>query len=390
MMLFSFIALLSAADPWGRPTHPRIVMKPPESWINLFDESAVFSLWWDKTENLATIEIQGKRRWKKLTTNAAPGWVSPRLPKITIFRITLENATRSSHILELDPTITPAMLSNLSVEKGATLCAVMGEIALDQNGYAFVASLGGGLVKSSDSGLQNITKWDGLPDDRVISVASAEDGRVLVGTAQGAALIQDNSVVRVWDNDLSDSYVQAVSFHQDSLLLGTYRGLDKITDSGVINVLPAWSIFSILAQDSDTVWVGYEGITKLHSDAEPETQTWPGNVYDIISENDQLFLASSEKGVIKVNNEGTQVLHPAQATALTHDGEQLWIAAGEDGLLLENGTRIDGQKALPKTSVWSVAAWKQQLWIGTEEGLYRWSPTSNHIQKFPNYYCYGK
>ena len=121
MMLFSLtIAVATAADPWGRPTHPRVVTKPPVEWSDLYSETAIFRLWWDDDGLPATIEVQGKKKWKTLTKEGTPGWISPPLPKDSIFRITLEGATRSSPLLFNTAAISPTMLADLSVDKGAT------------------------------------------------------------------------------------------------------------------------------------------------------------------------------------------------------------------------------------------------------------------------------
>ena len=95
-------------------------------------------------------------------------------------------------------------------------------------------------------------------------------------------------------------------------------------------------------------------------------------------------MATTERGVVKVTEDGTEVLSTKIATSVTHDGDHLWIAAGEHGLRNEANDRIDGQQALPKTSVWSVAADNDDLWVGTEEGLYKWTRQRSSVQKIPN------
>ena len=86
-------------------------------------------------QHRGNIEVQEKKSWKVLSKKATPGWISPQLPKDSIFRITLDGATRSSPLLSSNATITPTMLADLSVDKGATFGSVMGELTInEQNG----------------------------------------------------------------------------------------------------------------------------------------------------------------------------------------------------------------------------------------------------------------
>ena len=381
-MLLLLINLCLAADPWGRPERARVVVQPPTHWGEIYSTERVFRLWWNETDKPATIEVQGPRGWKELASETYPGWITPPLAKTSIFRITLQDAVRSSPPLVSDTTITPTMLADMSVERGATLSTVMGQIAIG-NETCYVATLEGGVVQVNGQEVQNLTTWNGLPDDRVISVA-ARDDQLLVGTANGAALLQDGLTRFVWTSDLSDSYVQSVAFHQDKLALGTYRGLDMIDDGEIVNILPKWSIFSLLSEETGTLWVGYEGITQLSSTGDATSKDWPGNVYDLLFVDSDLYMATTKRGVVKVTEDGTEVLYKEMATSLAHTNDHLWIAAGENGLINETQDRIDGQRALPKTSVWSVAAQKSTLWVGTEEGLYRWAPTTDSVDKIPN------
>lgn len=376
------LALLSSSfakdpDPWGRPTHPRVVAEPPKEWSDLFDSETRYSFFWDEVDKKATIQMQGPLRWKTIAKDAASGWVSKNLPKDSKFRIQLQDAKRSSPLIEADPWYTPADLAHLGASKESSLAKTMGEIT-GNGSDIYAASLTGGLTQISAQGVKNWTTWDGLPSDRVLAVAAEKD-RVLVGTAEGMALIENGQVSKIWDEGLSDLYVQSVGMFRNDYLAGTYRGLDRVQGSTLKNLLPKWSIFSILVEEDGVMWIGYEGITRWSVLEEHSTQEWPGNVYAIELSSTRLYLATQNKGVVSVTQEGTEVISELEVTGLTHDGKQLWMAAGSEGLLNREGEKTTEIKS----SVWSVESQEEDLWMGTSYGIQRFTPETKAIRRYP-------
>ena len=98
--LFTSIALAlplnDSLDPWGRPTHARVIIEPPSELADLYAAERRFRFWWDDVGLTATIEIRGKLRWKTLATDVPLGWISDELPRGSVFRIRLEGGTRTS------------------------------------------------------------------------------------------------------------------------------------------------------------------------------------------------------------------------------------------------------------------------------------------------------
>ena len=66
-------------DPWGRPTHARVVIEPPAELADLYAPERRFRFWWDDVGLTATIEIRGRLRWKTLATDVPLGWISDEL-----------------------------------------------------------------------------------------------------------------------------------------------------------------------------------------------------------------------------------------------------------------------------------------------------------------------
>ena len=100
------------------------------------------------------------------------------------------------------------------------------EILREIDEKIWVANANGGLAQLSKEG--NIEKrwttWEGLPHNTVISV-DAENKKLIVGTADGAALIENDSVTQMWNEELTHRYVQTVKINGEDIWLGAYHGL---------------------------------------------------------------------------------------------------------------------------------------------------------------------
>ena len=84
--------LNDSLDPWGRPTHARVIIEPPSELADLYAPERRCRFWWDDVGLTATIEIRGRLRWKTLATDVPLGWISDELPRDSIFRIRLKEA----------------------------------------------------------------------------------------------------------------------------------------------------------------------------------------------------------------------------------------------------------------------------------------------------------
>ncbi|MFT5685830.1 MAG: hypothetical protein ACI8RZ_006784 [Myxococcota bacterium] len=361
----------SAADPWDRPEHLRAVTPPPTRWSDLSASRLPVRLWWDGAES---VEVQAllRGRWRTLSDDATSGWVSRLLPRGTPLRVRRDGG-RWSTLTAAPEWTSPAQLAILAGPPGAILAGDVGQVISDgQRGLA--STLGGGVVIAQPgvSGVTALTRWDGLPDDRVIAL-DERDGQILVGTAQGAALIEDGVVVEVWDDVLPDPYVQAVLLDEDGLWIGTYQGLARHRSGRTDAVLTPWSVFSLSETRDGGVWAGYEGLRWLDAvGVQPQLELPAIKVFGSVVSGEDVWVASEDQGV-KLLSDGELVAVPGYPTSetysLTLSPYGPWAAAGRQGLVGPNGLRISRLDGLPSATVWSVASQGTGLWVGTDAGL---------------------
>ena len=157
----------------------------------------------------------------------------------------------------------------------------------------------------------------------------------MVGTANGAALITDDKVTQVWDKELTDPYVQTVLLTEEDIWLGAFHGLQRIRDDHISILFEKWSVFSLEAAQKGGMWVGYKGLTLVDDRNEKDNLAWPKKIYDIIDNGDELFLATTAYGVVRIKDQKAEKISSVEATSLYKDKQGLWIAGGKDGLLGE-------------------------------------------------------
>ncbi|HCH63602.1 MAG TPA: hypothetical protein DFR83_12420, partial [Deltaproteobacteria bacterium] len=297
-----------AADPWQRPEHARAIAVPSDGW-NARSAPVAVRLFWDGSET-ATVAVRVGRRWKVVSRTAETGFTSPSLPRDAEFRIRLTNGARWSPIIRVDPVDDPVSTGRIGGWGGAD---VVGQITHDRKtGNVYASTVGGGLLVRVASeqplaGAQaTVGQWqilgreDGLPDVRAVSV-DARDGTVLVGTAQGLAVMQGTDVVEVVDEALPDSYVQSVHVGADGAWwVGTYHGLAHRPPGAdaYATVLAPWSVFSLSDAREGGVWVGYEGLQRVAADGTVTSWLDDVYVYGSVDTPEGVLAATTERGVL--------------------------------------------------------------------------------------------
>lgn len=376
----------SGGDAFGRPEHLRAVQAPPASLADLRRRRLAVRLWWDAA---APAEVQQERGegWRTVAEAVGPGWTSRPVPPGTRFRVRLGEGRWSEPVAA--PTVaTPTDIARLTAPDGAMLGERVGRVAAElSTGRVWASTLGGGAVQLDASGTRGAawTRWEGLPDDRVIDL-SLGPGVVVLGTAEGALLIDDDGGTprprRVWAEGLPSRWVQSTAVDGDRVWLGTYEGLvlaeDPAGGAGALRtVLEPWSVFSILPDGQGGAWVGYDGLRRVDGEGE-EVGAWLPelHVYDIEAAGDGVRVATIESGVFEVGAAGGALAPPDgdEAYSLVTTPAGRWVARGNAGLQTPGQGWIGRGAGLPSETVWAVADAGAGVWAGTSRGLARVLP----------------
>ena len=393
-MMLILHALLSVGhaetDPWGRPTHARVVIEPPSEIEDLYTEERRFRFWWDDIGVTATIEIRGRLRWRTLATDVPLGWTTEELPRNSVFRIRLSGGARTSN-----PLMAPKYYSPTDIAQISSTNPLLSNIVLDLDNNdtsdLWGAMYTGGLIQLSTQNdttfFRTWTRWDGLPSDRVLSV-SVDDDVTWVGTANGLAKIYDGQVLQLWDDVLSDSYVQSLDAHEGVVYVGTYQGLDRLVGQKVEHLLPHWSVFSILT-DGSTTAVGYEGITFINKDDDINTQDWPGNVDALADIDGALWMATEHKGLVQSTSEGTSVILEDSINDILPREEDVWVAGeGTVWSFSKDNTDTLTEQLVGTGSMRALAEYDEKIWVGAT-GLHQLDLSlpkedTDHHQQIPS------
>ncbi|MEC8424252.1 MAG: hypothetical protein VX000_10780, partial [Myxococcota bacterium] len=311
-MLCLLLGAALAADPWGRPAHLRAVAAPPTSWEARGSAHRAVRLFWDVREGDATVAAWTGRRWRVLSDHAQSGFQTPPLPDGTPLRVRLPGSSRWSPVVRAPPLVSPAGLAALAAVAPAVLGDTVGEVSPASDGSgAWIATFGGGAAWL-DARLHplSLTTWEGLPDDRVVSV-HGDGRRTLVGTVAGAALLEGGRVTRIYDDELPDRHVQAVRVDGARLWLGTYRGLSRVESGSLTTILAPGSVFSLTPATGGGLWVGYAGVRRVDIDARGVTGTDEPTDAGWLRQDRVFAVLDTGRGVLAAGREaGLRLLHP--------------------------------------------------------------------------------
>jgi ligand-binding sensor domain-containing protein len=185
--------------------------------------------------------------------------------------------------------------------------------------------------------------------DDVRACLPLDDGRVLAASAGGLAQVSaGDRVERVWTSldGLSDTRARALYLDGSTLWVGTDRGLTEMALAAgsltFVRSIPSTAVHAI-AVHKGAVHVG----------------TWGAGVLRL----------DRAKGTLAPVSAST-----ARVGAFAVQGDALFAAAERDGLVRVDASALVPVRApeLPST-VWSVAASGDRLWIGGLEGTASWS-----------------
>ena len=230
----------------------RVVTAAPQRMSDLWATEVRVRVWW--SGQASEVQVAKGGSWQAVGEGNAPLEIA-RLGRGTAVRIRQDGVW--SEPVYVPRSIGPAQLAQLSGPSGSLLAGEVGQIARAERSSAIWAStLGGGLASVGPAGeLRVMTRWDGLPDDRVLSV-STHGARVLVGTADGAALLESGEVQKTFRLPDGENHVQATLLTDEVAWVGSPHGLYTVDPMQRIS---SGSVYSIAERGDGGIWVGQGG-----------------------------------------------------------------------------------------------------------------------------------
>lgn len=252
------------------------------------------------------------------------------------------------------------------------------DLVQTKDGYIWMATYGGGLVRFDGQKFVSYTMKDGLRDNSVEQVALDSNDNIWVATSKGGvATFREDSLVYPIKNDTLDKYgVTGIRTLSDGRLwLATYQGgvfiydgqhLSRLTQK---DGLPSNSVWDFFEDDDGSIWMSTQSGIAVYN----------GKTFKNYTIDDGL----SGRKIYKITESRT-----GDKWIATNNGVSIW-----DGEHFKNITKIHGT---PLGSVFDVMNTNDgKIWIGTEvHGVFVYSDghfkhittqnglSSNHIYKF--------
>jgi len=209
-----------------------------------------------------------------------------------------------------------------------------------------------GVFQISDRNVSFFSKKEGFPEGVVFSIVQDNNQNIWFGTERGLVRFS-GGVFSVFTekNGLSDPFVFSLKWFENTLYIGTTTGLFTYEKNKFLEIGGSEDVFA------DGIQELIEWHNKLYA------ISLSGMVYAI--ENNQLQPLKTLLGHT-IDNLMVQHLQPLNDTLMA-------IAFAEDGLYIFSPAKklhLDARHGLLAKNVKSLAANTNQLWVGTDQGLF--------------------
>jgi signal transduction histidine kinase/ligand-binding sensor domain-containing protein/CheY-like chemotaxis protein/HPt (histidine-containing phosphotransfer) domain-containing protein len=263
------------------------------------------------------------------------------------------------------------------------------------DGALWIGTADRGLVRFAGGAARVYTVRDGLPDDRIRTLAVGPGGELWAGTFRGLGRLREGAWTAFTSRDgLPSDTVNALLADRDgNLWVGTRSGLCRFREGSCERLpsrdgLSSPGVLSLFEDAEGALWVGTDtsGLRRLR-DVAFTTLTLGGELTDVWSvyrdRQGALWFGTEDRGLIRSEEGRITSFTTAQGLPSDHVRPvlqdrrgDLWIGTGAGlcrlrGGQIETWTEKDG---LPDPYIRVIFEDRDgALWIGTGAGLARWS-----------------
>ncbi|MBI9065249.1 MAG: hypothetical protein JEZ14_24910 [Marinilabiliaceae bacterium] len=256
----------------------------------------------------------------------------------------------------------------------------------------------------------------GLTQSNVTGMLGLEGGRILLmNPSQIWVWTKNADAVQSVQCPESEGVCYSSLWKEDDLIyIGSNQGLFRLSEqkklepinkTKVLDVVSFWrrqnGIWIIITNDNAFIQADadFNVISrivpgKMRSDGVP-----PGQIMDVLETHDGKIYLATENGLVVFNesflsfsivqDQSDQYLSPKNINCLFEDESgKIWAGTQNDGLFSfcpdgQSFKRYDASQGLTATSVYSIQADEQQrLWMGTDQGLFRFNTNHNRFTRF--------
>lgn len=276
-------------------------------------------------------------------------------------------------------------------------------ILVDGQDQLWLGTVGNGLYRHSQHGLEHLGSAEGLPNRRVTALFKDRENSLWIGTNGGLFRLRDAPFRAIGEAEgLSDNFVRVVMAHQDgSLWIGNSKGVDVLRDNS-IRKLPGQhadeTILSLAQDPRGGVWIGTftSGLFRWQEGHQQEHITRQqglaaNEVRAILPAADGSIWVGTSRGVNRISDKGTQTFTrehglPSNFVATLHQTEdgRVWIGTAT-GVAYWQAGQFQTLDIRPFEEAEFVFGFFQDegseyLWLVTDRGLIRLHLPSGQMQ----------
>jgi two-component sensor histidine kinase/ligand-binding sensor domain-containing protein len=265
------------------------------------------------------------------------------------------------------------------------------DLAQTRDGYIWMATYGGGLVKFDGKDFFNYTMENGLKDNSVEQILRDSNDNIWVATSKGgvATFQGDSLIYPIRDDSLNHYPVTGIDKLRDGkMCFGTWQGgaffydgknVSRLTTSDGLLSNTIWDFFE---DDDGSIWMATQNGIAIYKDKELKSYTLEDGLsgrktYKIIErENGDKWIATSN-GVSVFDGQSFDAITVADGDSLnsvfdileSSDG-RIWIGTEANGVfvLSKNDIRhITKENGLSSNNIYKFFEDKQHhIWIATD------------------------
>jgi ligand-binding sensor domain-containing protein len=249
-------------------------------------------------------------------------------------------------------------------------------IYIDKNGTYWIGSDGKGLYRFAGTEVKYFNKNNGLQSDLITAIKRV-NGSMIFGSYDNGLIYEENGRFKV--KNLPNNTVWGIEYDWlNNTWVGTQNGLFKVSSKKTESFATDYKINCFYKENKNKIWVGgSNGLNKIINGTYTEDLTQDfnlGTIRSIVRFNGDIYCATDE-GLHSFKNGKFLLISgfKKRISSLVVDGKnQLWIGT-EEGLFLYDGKeiimyRLDKE---PSSKFINFLAYNNKnLYVGTNNGLY--------------------
>lgn len=276
------------------------------------------------------------------------------------------SAEKINNILRTED-ITLESLTEIRIPYSIAVNEAVTALVLDNSERIWVGTANG-LWRYNKQEWKFYSVKDGLPSNKITSLALSSRGDIAVGTDKGLAVLSATGNWKNYDttSGLPQLHINAIQFDEsNNIYLGTNDGLYKIGDTAIIIFDTTQGLLSnrvnALMVDSDNkLWIGGENGICIYDETSWKRYKFPNSIVTSISE--------EKSGSVWIGTNKGAVSYRARKPKTDKNGNLIERAPQWNSFHSKNSLKGD--------SVTSVNIHDNDIWIGTDKTLNQYDRAS--------------